>query len=368
MMTRLTFQPSQPPKAWLLAACAALLLPLTAFGHRVATKASEIIPIPKYAPKGGKANAKVALEAAHDFIRTFDDSQKAKLIFAWDSEERKKWSNLPAKIVKRAGFNFKQMTKNQRELFFVFLASSVGEQGYDRVAKTMAAEGFLSTDPKAERFGWAPENYWVSFYGDVKGAGKWGWQFGGHHLGINMSYDKGKTTSMSPSFLGTEPAFFTYKDVKYHSLVDMHKDGYDLYESLPAEQKKAATYGEIPRDVLTGPGKDGELPPWVGIPAAKLAPKHQAALLELISKWVAVQPDEPYTARMAEIKAELAKTRFAFAGGFGQSVPAYYRIHGPSLIIEMLSLANNVGETAKDLGHYHTMYRNPGKDYGDLGR
>lgn len=339
-----------------------------AFGHRIATKASEIIPIPKYAPKGGKADAKTSLETAHDFIRTFSDEQKSKLIFAWDSEERKKWSNLPAKIVTRAGFNFKQMTKAQRELFFVFLASSVGPEGYDRVAKTMAAEGFLSTDPKAERFGWTPEFYWVSFYGDVKGGGKWGWQFGGHHLGINMSYDKGEYTSMSPSFLGTEPAFFTYKEVKYHSLVDMHKDGYDFYASLPAEQKKAATYPEIPRDVLTGPGKDGEIPELAGIAAAKLSADHQAALLKLISKWVAVQPNEPNAKRMAEIKAELGKTHFAFTGGFGQSVPAYYRIQGPNLIIEMLSIERNVGETAKDLGHYHSIYRNPKKEYGNVSR
>lgn len=354
-------------KGIILGCCAALLaLAPSAFAHRGATTApSEIIPIPAYAPKGGVASAKHALETAHAFLHSFSEERRAKLLFAWDSEERKKWSNLPAKIVKRAGLNFKQMTMDQRKLFFTFLASAVGKEGYQRIAKTMAAEGFLSTDPKAERFMWAPEYYWISFYGDVKSGGQWGWQYGGHHLGINMSYADGAVTSMSPSFLGTEPAFFTYKDVEYRSLVDMHKDGFEFYNSLPKDKKAKADFPEIPRDVVTGPGKDGEIPEQVGIMAADLDSPHKAALLTLISKWVSVQPDEPFNARMAEIEKDLGKTSFAFKGGFGSSVPAYYRIQSPTLIIEMLSLSNNVGETAKNLGHYHSIYRNPKKEYGN---
>lgn len=344
-----------------------MMLATSTFAHRGATKApSEIIPLPAYAPKGGKANAKVALEAATEFLASFSADQRAKLVFGWNSEERKKWSNLPAKIVTRAGLNFKQMTKAQRQLFFVFLSSSVGEAGYGRVADTMAAEGFLSTDPNAERYMWAPEYYWVSFYGDVKKDGKWGWQFGGHHLGINMSYDKGKYTSMSPSFLGTEPAFFTYKDVEYKSLVDMHLEGHQFYHALSAEQQKAADYPEIPDDVLTGPGKDGEIPNQVGLLGAKMSEAQQAKLIELIGKWVAVQPNEPYAARMAEIKGELDKTSFTWKGRYGKSAPAYYRIQGPNLIIEFLSITFNVGETAKNLGHYHSIYRNPKKEYGNV--
>ena len=51
----------------------------------------------------------------------------------------------------------------------------------------------------------AAEYYWISFYGTPSETSPWGWRFGGHHLGLNLSVEGNRVTSMSPSFVGAKP-------------------------------------------------------------------------------------------------------------------------------------------------------------------
>lgn len=62
-------------------------------------------------------------------------------------------------------------------------------------------------------------------------------------------------------------------------------------------------------------------------------------------------------AKMAEIKANLPKTYFAWSGTTKNGGLAYYRVQGPTVIIEY---APQQG----DLDHIHTIYRDPTNDYG----
>ena len=125
----------------------------------------------------------------------------------------------------------------------------------------MAAEAFLSGDWLLSRLmKWAPENYWISFYGTPSALSPWGWQFGGHHLALNLSVESNRVKTMSPSFVGTEPAIFSYNGVDYEAVIDMHLAGYAVFAALDVAQKAAADAGEVPEDVLTGPGNDGVYP------------------------------------------------------------------------------------------------------------
>ena len=60
---------------------------------------------------------------------------------------------------------------------------------------------------------------------------------------------------------------------------------------------------------------------------------------------------------MAEIHANLPKTYFAWSGATTNGGLAYYRIQGPTLVIEY---APQQG----DVDHIHTIYRDPTNDYG----
>ena len=67
--------------------------------------------------------------------------------------------------------------------------------------------------------------------------------------------------------------------------------------------------------------------------------------------------DEAAGAKMAEIKGNLPRTYFAWSGSMKNGGLAYYRIQGPTVIIEY---APQQG----DLDHIHTIFRDPANDYG----
>jgi hypothetical protein len=61
--------------------------------------------------------------------------------------------------------------------------------------------------------------------------------------------------------------------------------------------------------------------------------------------------------RMAEIRTNLPQTYFAWSGPTTNGSAAYFRIQGPTLVIEYAPQQGNVD-------HIHTIYRDPTNDYG----
>ncbi|WP_420006290.1 DUF3500 domain-containing protein [Arenibacterium sp. LLYu02] len=305
-----------------------------------------------------------AIATAQRLIASFDPGARSELLFDWDARERTRWSNLPAGFFTRPGLSIGDMSDDQRGLLFEFLSTSLGEQGYRRLSNVLAAEAFLSQAPNAARNGWYPENYWISFYGLPSDGGDWGWSFGGHHLGLNLSFRDGQVSTMSPSFVGTEPAIFRLDGVEYESVVDMHHAGHAAFLTLDPDQRELADAGRVPRDVITGPGDDGLVPQRIGISASEMSPAQRTALLAVVRLWVEIQPEGNASVRMKAIEAELDQVHFAWHGSGEVNTPVYMRIQGPSLIIELVSNGDNVGENARGRGHYHTIYRDPTFEYG----
>lgn len=327
-------------------------------------KHADLVPIPEYSPPFGAASPAASLRAAQEFLASFDQAARVRLMYDLDSSERAGWSNLPARRVERAGISVGELSDNQRTLLFDFLASSLGEAGYRRVMDAIAAEAFLSDAWTARLRGWSPENYWISFFGTPSASSPWGWHFGGHHLALNMSMEDNRVTSMSPTFVGTDPAIFSYRGVEYEAVIDMQRAGYALYAALETAQKAATDAGVVPDRLRTGPGKDGVIPPEMGLSAADKTEEQKALLLAVVKLWVSIQPSESAERRMTEIKADLDRTRFAWTGTNEVDTPTYMIIRGPSVIIELLSTG---GSSRSGEGHIHTVYRNPTMEYGGRG-
>lgn len=330
------------------------------------SKTAAFIPIPTYSEKYAPAGAENALKAAHAFLATFDKQAQATILLAIDAPIRNKWSNLPAAFVERGGLKIGDMSETQRTALFDFLSASLSRDGYKKVGDILAAEAFLSKDPRASRLMWAPENYWFAFYGKPHATDAWGWQFGGHHLAVNISFKDGKIISLSPTFLGTEPATFTLDGVSYEVIIDLHKAGEAIFQALDEKQQKIATYPEIPKDVLTGANKDGYVPKPYGLATKSMTSKQKALVLKAIRMWVAVQPEEQAKPRMEAIASALEEMHFTWRGTTEINTPSYFRIQGADMIIELLSTGGNVGKNAEGLGHYHSIYRAFSKDYGGV--
>jgi hypothetical protein len=101
-----------------------------------------------------------------------------------------------------------------------------------------------------------------------------------------------------------------------------------------------------------------------GLKASAMTEAQRAMLLDLIGEWAAIVHDSAAAARMAEIKAGMNETWFAWSGPTamepGHGGVSYYRIQGPKLVIEYAP--QRMGGDASM--HIHTIYRDPTNDYG----
>ena len=302
-----------------------------------------------------------AADAADRFLQTLDPAQARAAVLLADSPLIVNWSNLPAGMAgfERNGVRIGDLNAAQREAMYEFLAVALSRAGIELVHGVIAAEGVLADASRASRLGWHPDNYWLAFFGEPSASGDWSWQFGGHHLALNVAVTGG-VMSMSPSFIGIEPAAFALDGSELAPLSDHAAGAVALLDALPAEQRDAAIVGGRPRDLYAGAGRDGVTPPTEGSRVAGWPAERQRQLLDLISLWVGVMPPAAAERRLAEIEAELPELRFAWHGPAGGSGSIYYRIQGPTLLIEF----STRGSLGAEGGHYHSIYRNPSSEYG----
>ena len=129
-----------------------------------------------------------------------------------------------------------------------------------------------------------------------------------------------------------------------------------LINALNAEQRDQAILKSRVADLVLGPGQDGRTIQPEGIRASALSAPHQTMLLGLVREWVGIMSDGFAEPRMAEIRANLRDTYFAWSGPTTNGSAAYFRIQGPTLVIEYAP--------QNSVDHIHTIYRDPTNDYG----
>src|SRR5262249_44250125 len=205
--------------------------------------------------------------------------------------------------------------------------------------------------------------YFISVLGTPSEKDPWILQFGGHHLALNITI-AGSSGILTPSLTAAQPALFTLNGKTVRPLGQENDKAFALLNALDENLKKQAILNYRVADLVLGPGKDGKTIEPEGLKASAMNEQQRAMLLDLISEWAGIVHESAATARMAEIKAGMAETWFAWSGpttvSAGRNGTAYYRIQGPNLVIEY---------APQELGgdpsmHVHTMYRDPTNDYG----
>jgi hypothetical protein len=130
-------------------------------------------------------------------------------------------------------------------------------------------------------------------------------------------------------------------------------------QALSAEQRAQATLGSQMRDLVLGPGHDGETIQPEGLKLATFSEAQKQLLLSLVAEWSGIIHDAAAAEKLKEIKANLAETWFAWSGPL-EAGKAYFRIQGPTVIIEYAPQRLGGDVTM----HIHSMYRDPTNDYG----
>ena len=310
-------------------------------------------------PVAGKATGEIA-EAAKKFLATLEDSQRGKVIFdSKDEAQRKRWSNLPTGIFRRAGLRMGDLTQPQRDAVLAVLAAALSPQGYEKVLQIVEGDEVLRKTDSSGRLSFGRDEYYVSFLGQPSTTETWMIQFGGHHLGLNITL-VGEQGTLAPSHTGAQTAIYELEGKTVRPLGRETDKAFALISSLDQDQRKQAILGFQMRDLVLGPGRDGQVIQPEGIKASALTGKQREMLLDLVSEWTGMMQETVAKAKMDEMKKNIAETWFAWSGPTEKGSAAYFRIQGPTVIIEYAPQRLG-GDPTK---HIHTIYRDPTNDYG----
>lgn len=341
----------------------ALLVPL-AFGFVQRANAPQSAPP---AAKGAVTTRVVA--AANAFLATLSDAERTRATFEFAGSQRTGWSNLPTGIFQRNGLRLGDMTTGQREAALALLAAALSRSGYQKVIDIMNADEALKNRGGGRTGGrqggggggrggiqFGADEYYLALLGTPSTTAPWLIQFGGHHLAINVTV-VGPNNVLTPSLPATQPAHYVLNGQTIRPLGNENDKGFALVNALDAAQQKQAILNYQVKDLVLPPGADGKVIQPEGILASALNTSQQALLLDVVHEWAGILNDEAAAAKMAEIKANLPRTYFAWSGPTTNGSVAYYRIQGPTVVIEY---APQQG----DVEHIHTIYRDPTNDYG----
>lgn len=298
----------------------------------------------------------VSAAAANAFLESLDPGQKSKAALPFTGDERENFHYTPHD---RAGLSLKEMNDAQKAAAMKLLDTALSEKGKFKITQIMTLEGVLAQIEKNPTFRDSGK-YYVSIFGTPGNAKGWGWRFEGHHLSVNITLVEGKDISVTPSFLGSNPAEVRQGSHKGLRVLAAEEDlARTLITTLLAAGKSQAVFSDKPPgEILSGERRAITALDPVGIPAADMTGTQRAALLELISQYTGRYRSEIAAADMAKIqKAGIDKIRFGWAGGTKRGEAYYYRIQGPSFLMESANVQN-------EANHIHAAWRDFTGDFG----
>lgn len=308
------------------------------------------------------ATAQDMVGKADAFIRMLDNTQRTKTLYPFDTSERYRFHYVPQDD--RKGISINELSEPQRTALTDLLKTSLSEETVKKVNDIMQLELVLKEleHRKPEDHYRDPGKYFITIFGIPSAKTTWGWRLEGHHISFHFSADKKLLVSGTPAFLGANPAIVQSGPQKGKAVLKEETEkGFALLHALsPEELKKAITNTNAPAEIITEASRKAMIDHPAGIRYNELSPVNRQGLLQLINVYV-----HRYTTLFAndmlkEIQAAgLDQLWFTWAGST-QPVPGkpyYYRIQGPTIIIEYDNSQNNAN-------HIHSVVRDLKNDFG----
>ncbi|CAN0551178.1 unnamed protein product, partial [Laminaria digitata] len=174
--------------------------------------------------------------------------------------------------------------------------------------------------------------------------------------------------AFTPLLLGAEP----YEVEKgtfagWRALSHEVERGFELLHALSAEQQQQVVLNqEIPRDIFEGPGMKESLENFEGLVASELSDSQKKMLWHLIEEYVNNADHDAADVQIEKIQRDgYDKLYFSWIGPTDDiSKRYYYRVHGPSILIEYIR-ERGVGGDQEAANHVHSIVRDPSNDYGE---
>lgn len=310
------------------------------------------------APPGA---ADAMAEAANALLSSLGADARTKATFAFDDVYRFDFHFIPRA---RKGLPLKEMNADQRQKAHALVKMGLSLRGHTTVATIIDLENVLHaiepprTGPNA--FVRDPELYFVSIFGAPSAKEPWGWRFEGHHVSVNFTIAGNRPVAWSPNFFGANPAVVREGPKQgTRALRDEEDAGRALMVALDAAQRTKATIAaEAPRDIVTMNNAEVTALTPAGIAFKELTSAQKRLFETLLDVYLGRVAEEVGKERFARIqKAGLDNLTFGWAGTVDVGGPHYYRVQGPTFLIEYDNTQNNAN-------HIHSVWRDFNGDFG----
>jgi Protein of unknown function (DUF3500) len=306
--------------------------------------------------------------AANAFVNSLSPEQRQKATFPFESNERLHWNFIPSEAFPRNGLLLKDVNENQRKLVHDLLKSALSQRGYLTATAIMDLESTLGDlERRARESGRGAESmvrdplkYYVSVFGTPSTKNTWGWRVEGHHVSLHFTVVNGNLIASSPTFFGSNPAEVREGPKKgLRILGDQEDAARDLLMALNDSQRAKAIIQNVALNEIGTTNKldISPLSP-AGIPAAEMTPQQREMLMKVVNIYISKMADDIAADRTAKLqKAGIDKIAFAWAGETERGKKHYYRIQGPTFLIEHDNSQN-------DGNHVHSVWRDFNGDFG----
>jgi len=307
-------------------------------------------------------------DTATRFVASLRHEQRESASFPFESSDREHWGFLPTEMFPRNGLTIGAMSEPQRKAAHDLLRSGLSQKGYLTATSIMQLEDVLRAIEQAgagdvargNRMDRNPLKYFVSVFGTPGPVGSWGWRVEGHHLSVNFTVVNGTLVAAAPQFFGSNPAEVRVGPKKgLRILADEEDSARALLMALDRVQRARAVIDvAAPDDIVThNLAKIDPLTP-VGVFARDLQPKQRELLMHVIDAYASAMALDIAAGRLEKIrKAGIEKIGFAWAGEPERGKKHYYRVQGPTFLIEY-------DNTQDDGNHIHSVWRDFDGDFG----
>jgi len=309
--------------------------------------------------------------AASAFLGALTPEQRQQASFPFDGSERLHWHFIPTEMFPRKGLLVRDMTPPQRKLAHDLMKAALSQRGYMTATQIMDLENVLGAIEAAQRASGTsaeaaralernPEKYFFSVFGTPSTKDTWGWRVEGHHVSLHFTVVNGTLVAGSPTFFGSNPAEVREGPKKGLRILGAEEDSARaLLEALdPSQRKTAIINTTAPGDMLTMANVDITPLSPTGIAAGAMTPPQRDLLMKLLDVYIGYMPADVAAERLDKVKkAGVEKVAFAWAGETERGRKHYYRVQGPTFLVEY-------DNTQNDGNHIHTSFRDLERDFG----
>ena len=295
--------------------------------------------------------AAVTQNAAIKLVDGFSQAERQSGQAEFDDPRRTEWNYLPGE---RFGVRLDELDEGSRGDLDVLLRSVLSAKGIAKVEGIRALEAFLGKS-QPERYNEGA--YKLAVFGTPSGANPWGFRLEGHHISLNFTAPMNALV-VTPMFMGSAP-FQVPSGTRAgdRPLGDERDLAFALLRSLTPEQKVKAIIGaNVPADIIANPATS-KIDLQMGIAFADMSVDQQKRVLALLRVFADRLRGDFADAEMKRITdAGIAQMHFAWIGADDETKPHYYRLQGPTTIIEFDC-------TSGTADHVHTVWRDLDHDF-----